>query len=119
MIGRRFTGAGGGFAAPRLDAADGGQHFAGGGERSALWNQIKADALQTSVTRIADSHGAPMGAAMIAGVGVGAIRALPDAASKWITLGQTVRPNRKRAVHYDRRRAVYERLLKVLDGILT
>ncbi len=91
----------------------------GGGERSALWNQIKADALQTSVTRIAESHGAPMGAALIAGFGVGAIRSLPDAANRWIALGQTVRPNRKMAVHYDRRRAAYERLLKVLDGTLT
>jgi sugar (pentulose or hexulose) kinase len=43
----------------------------GGGEKSAVWNQIKADALQMPIAQIENGGGAPMGAAMLAGVGAG------------------------------------------------
>ena len=43
----------------------------GGGDRSALWNQIKADALGIPVVQIDRHEGAPLGVAMLAGYGVG------------------------------------------------
>lgn len=86
----------------------------GGGERSDAWNQIKADALQTPVTRIAQSEGAPRGVAMIAGVGTGVLRDLPAAVRQWVAVGRTLRPNRRRAGHYEHRRESYESLLASL-----
>jgi len=65
----------------------------GGGQRSELWNAIKADALQVPLRRVARAEGAPL----------------------WISLGQTTRPRRKWAEHYARRRARYAALLEHLD----
>jgi xylulokinase len=42
-----------------------------GGARSPLWRQIIADILDVECTFAASSHGAPVGDAVIAGVGVG------------------------------------------------
>ena len=39
----------------------------GGGEKSALWNQLKADALGTPVVQINRTEGAPLGSALLAG----------------------------------------------------
>jgi xylulokinase len=88
----------------------------GGGEKSELWNQLKADVLQTTVVRIEQSVGAPAGSAMLAGWGVGALKNLPTAAKQWITTGDRLKPSRG----FDRKRVdTYERLLRQLDGITT
>lgn len=88
----------------------------GGGERNALWNQMKADALGVPVRRILDPYGAPMGAAMLAGWGVGLLPGLTQAAQTWVkpdTLA--IRPNAARAESYRQRTKVYQTLLKALD----
>jgi xylulokinase len=87
----------------------------GGGEKSPLWNQIKADAMRVPVRRIARSEGAPLGAALVAGYGVGVFRNLPAAASRWITLGEKMPPRRSLAAYYERRADRYQALLKCLD----
>jgi xylulokinase len=87
----------------------------GGGQNSALWNQIKADALGIPVVRIERHEGAPLGAALLAGYGVGLFRSLDAVASDWIQTGHVVRPDRKRTSHYQTRRARYRRLLELLQ----
>jgi xylulokinase len=87
----------------------------GGGERSALWNAVKADALQTPLRRVARPEGAPLGAAMLAGWGVGLLDGLPQAARRWIALAESTRPRRKWAAYYAARLPRYEALLKQLD----
>ena len=72
----------------------------GGGEKSAVWNQIKADALGMPVVQITRPEGAPLGAALLAGFGVGLFRSLDSAAGDWIQTGHVVRPDRKQAAHY-------------------
>lgn len=89
----------------------------GGGEQSTLWNQLKADAMQTPMRRVARSEGAPLGAAMLAGYGVGLLRSLPLAARQWITLGEATRPQRTLAKLYAERVARYEALLEHLNNI--
>jgi xylulokinase len=89
----------------------------GGGERSAVWNRIKADTLGLPVRRIARSHGAPMGAALVAGYGAGLFRSLPAAAAEWIEVGAAVRPRRGRGAAAERRQAAYERALAALESI--
>jgi xylulokinase len=91
--------------------------IAGGGEKSELWNQIKADVLGAPVRRIGASEGAPRGAAMLAGWGVGVLKNLPTAAKTWAPLGAKTRPNRLLAPHYSRRHAMYEQLIKRLGSL--
>ncbi len=88
----------------------------GGGEKSDVWNTIKADALQTPVRRVTRSEGAPLGAALLAGFGVGLYRSLPAAAKRWIALADTVRPTRAMAAHYAARQAHYEALLQSVNA---
>lgn len=87
----------------------------GGGQQSRLWNQIKADALGLPVVQIARPEGAPLGAALLAGFGVGLFTSLDAAAAEWIETGQPLRPNRALAGHYRVRLDRYRRLLAVLD----
>ncbi|SDT98699.1 xylulokinase [Verrucomicrobium sp. GAS474] len=64
----------------------------GGGEKSAPWNRIKADRLRADVVGIARAGGAPVGAALLAGHGVGLFPALATAADCWTVLGARTRP---------------------------
>jgi xylulokinase len=84
----------------------------GGGESSALWNALKADALQTPMRRVARTEGAPLGAAILAGWGVGVLSSLPEAARQWIDLGETTRPHKSLANLSARRLRRYENLLR-------
>lgn len=86
----------------------------GGGQESALWNQIKADALETNVVQVTRREGAPLGAALLAGYGVGLFRDLDAAARRWIKTEHAVRPDRSRAPHYRVRLASYQRLLRLM-----
>jgi xylulokinase len=87
----------------------------GGGEKSPLWNQIKADALRIRVVQVTRPEGAPLGAAMLAGYGVGLFSSLDSTARDWIKTGKVVRPNRKLAEHYANRLSRYELLLHLLQ----
>lgn len=87
----------------------------GGGEKSAVWNQIKADALQTRMVGIEHGAGAPVGAALLAGFAVGHFTDLASAANCWIELGEALDPDPERAAHYDHRIARYADLLKHLN----
>jgi xylulokinase len=86
----------------------------GGGQQSAVWNQIKADALGIPVVGIDRHEGAPMGVALLAGYGVGLFNTLAGAAARWIHKGAPVRPARKLAAHYQARLARYKGLLDCL-----
>ncbi len=64
----------------------------GGGGKSQVWNQIKADILGIPVVRIARTEGAPLGSALLAGFGVGLYNDLHRAAGKWIQAGKVTYP---------------------------
>jgi xylulokinase len=98
---------------PRLKLKE--LRITGGGERSKLWNRIKADVLGVPVRRITDSLGAPLGVAMLAGWGVGLLPSLPQAAAAWVRPAQAVQPDRQRLDYYRRRMDVYQSLLARLD----
>ena len=65
----------------------------GGGARSDLWLQIKADVLQKPVRRVAVEEAACLGAAMLASVAVGAYGDLERAAAAMVHLGDTFWPD--------------------------
>ena len=87
----------------------------GGGEKSELWNQMKADALGARVVQVRRREGAPLGAALLAGFGVGLFKSLDTAATQWIERGNVVRPNRSLAEHYQGRLRQYMKLLELLN----
>jgi len=87
----------------------------GGGERSAVWNQIKADVLGVPLVQIAGSEGAPRGAAMLAGFGVELIPDLRNAASAWVGAGRATQPDPERVCRAAARKGRYRDLLELLD----
>jgi xylulokinase len=87
----------------------------GGGEKSALWNRIKADVLGVPVVQIRGGGGAPLGSALVAGLGVGVFRDLDAAAAGWIRTGVVTEPDPRRAEICARRIARYQALLAALD----
>lgn len=65
----------------------------GGGARSELWRQIQADVYGQTVSTIAADEGAAFGAAILAGVGVGAWNSVDDACAATIKIDREIKPN--------------------------
>ena len=59
----------------------------GGGSRSALWNGLKADVWNLPVRVAAGADATALGAALLAGAGVGLYRDLDDATARAVHLG--------------------------------
>jgi xylulokinase len=87
----------------------------GGGAASAVWNRIKADTLQLPVRAVVASQGAPAGAAIVAGWGVGMFPSPEAAVRQWVETGPTVKPARSQAPRAARRLDRYRTLLRSLD----
>jgi xylulokinase len=84
-----------------------------GGAVSDLWLQIAADALAVTVTRIDQHPGSCLGAAYVAGYGIGAFKDLAGV-SDYVAAGRVFRPDAARTAIYDQAyanyREIYERL---------
>lgn len=87
----------------------------GGGEKSLTWSQIKADVLGVPLLHVTRREGAPLGAALLAGFGIGLFADLHEAAEAWIKPGRCVRPQRTLRAHYAERLRRYEQLLELLQ----
>jgi xylulokinase len=87
----------------------------GGGEKSTVWSQLKADLLGVPLVNINRHEGAPLGVALLAGYGVGLFQDLDAAASAWIKPGKRIIPQRHGRGHYELRLVRYRKLLDVLD----
>ncbi len=87
----------------------------GGGEKSAVWNRIKADILGVPVVQIVGGGGAPMGSALLAAYGVGVVKDLEEAAARWVRTGTITEPDPARAAIARRRLERYEELLVALN----
>jgi xylulokinase len=87
----------------------------GGGAKSALWRQIIADVTNKPVALVSSVETASLGAAMLAGVGVGRFRSLDEAQQGFVHTLAFHHPCRESAELYDRLYiqycAVEERLL--------
>ncbi len=87
----------------------------GGGEKSELWNRIKADTLGVRVVQVTRQEGAPLGAALLAGFGVGLFSSLDRTAGQWIKTGSVFSPDARLGEHYASRRKRYQQLLQQLQ----
>jgi xylulokinase len=89
-------------------------NIGGGGSRSDVWCQIRADVLGMSLRRTSVPDAAALGAAILAGVGSGAFDALAPAVRQLVLFERIFEPDAGRAAYYDERfdhfRSLYETL---------
>lgn len=83
----------------------------GGGARSPLWNQIKADAVNATWTVPDRQDGAVLANAALAGLGVGALGDLGATVTAWVGRGRTFTPRADEVAAYAAVRDVRTRLL--------
>ncbi len=91
----------------------------GGGARSNLWNQIKADVLGIPLLLPARSGGAPFGDAVLAGMGAGLIEDPHVFLQETVTIEKRFVPRKENRDTYDLRyetfRSIYENLRTVFE----
>ncbi len=75
--------------------------ISGGGARSRLWRQVLADVLGVDLVSIETSEGAALGAAVLAGVGVGVWSSVEEACDASVSFGETTRPDADRRAAYE------------------
>lgn len=88
-------------------------NIGGGGSRSDVWCQIRADALGFALRRTAVPESAALGAAILAGLGSGVFAALQTAVKQLVTFDATFEPAADRT-YYDDKFAHYRELYEVL-----
>ena len=86
----------------------------GGGSRSALWNQIKADVTKKQVLRMDVPEAGALGAAMLASIGVGLYRDHRAAAAAMVRAHVAAEPNRERSLLYESSFVRYQSLYATL-----
>lgn len=86
----------------------------GGGAKSALWNQIKANVLNRPLTLPKVGVGAPLGDAMIAAAGVGLYPSVEAAVQAMVSRGATYWPDAEAVEKYEKLYRVYVGLYPAL-----
>lgn len=89
-------------------------HSHGGGARSALWCQIKADVTGLPVVTLEGAEAAIRGDAMLAGVASGAFRDLDEAGRAMIVRRDEFLPDRATRTTYD---GAYRRYVQLFDAL--
>ena len=88
----------------------------GGGARSALWRRMLADALDCPVTAARHAEGSALGAAILAGVGVGLFPSVQAACASIIQKDGVLRPDRENGAAYEPYYRLYRELYGRLSG---
>lgn len=89
-------------------------HATGGGAKSRVWMQMKADVLNVPVTALTTSEAGATGSAMLVGVALGLYPDLEAAAEKMVKVREVFHP---RPEMHDRYEAVYQRYKKLYDAV--
>jgi xylulokinase len=89
----------------------------GGGARSALWLQMKADinGIQVAVPVVTEAAG--LGAAILAGVGAGIFDSAAQAANSMLQIEQRYQPDAARKALFDERFKLYEEVYPAVTSI--
>ncbi len=86
----------------------------GGGARSDFWRQLQADMYNAPVVTITVAEGAALGVAILAAVGAGAYKSVPEICKSIIQIRHTSKPQKKSAAFYDRQYLKYAALYPAL-----
>jgi len=89
----------------------------GGGAKSRLWNQLKADMLGVPVATLQTSEGGSLGTAMLAGVATGVYPSLDAAVNLLIRDKERFEPRPDVARRYDERFELYRELYPTLKEL--
>ena len=92
-------------------------HIGGGGARSDAWCQIKADALGRPLRRVAVADVGAVGAALLAGIGSGALPSLTEAIRTLVRYDRTFEPDAGLAGYYADRFEAYRALYTAMRPI--
>jgi xylulokinase len=93
-------------------------HAVGGGARSSLWLQLKADICQVPLRVPQVTDAACLGAALLAGVGAGVYSDLQSAVAQTVHLERRVVPLASSLNAYDARYALYRQVYPTLKALL-
>ncbi|MGC1719864.1 MAG: xylulokinase [Isosphaeraceae bacterium] len=88
--------------------------LSGGGARNPLWRQIQADIYGGDVHTLNSSDGPAFGAALLAQVGTGAFRSVPEACDATIRTVESTAVDPKVKAFYDKSYVVYQKLYRDL-----
>lgn len=86
----------------------------GGGAKSKVWMQIKADVLNLPITALQTSDAGTVGSAMLTGIAIGQYRDLRDAADHMVRETETYYPRKETHEKY---MEIYERYKKVYQAV--
>ena len=89
----------------------------GGGAKSRVWNQLKADMLGVPVATLQTSEGGSLGTAMLAGVATGVYSSLEEAVNTIIREQDHYEPRPEMVERYDERFELYRQLYPALREI--
>jgi xylulokinase len=89
----------------------------GGGARSPLWLQLKADITGIPVITPRITEAAAFGAALLAGAGVGLFSSAAAGAERFLELGDTYEPDPVRHAAYSRQYELYRELYPAVSDI--
>lgn len=86
----------------------------GGGANSLFWRQLQADMYNAPVVTVNVAEGSALGAAILAAVGTGQFKSVPQACEKIMKVVDGVKPDAKRVKLYDNHYKEFQRLYSVL-----
>ncbi len=93
----------------------------GGGAKSKVWMQMKADILNMPITALKTVDAGTVGSAMLTGIAVGLFRDLEEAAVRMVEETETFKPraemHKKYMKIYERYRRVYSAVRPLTEGI--
>ncbi len=92
-------------------------HAVGGGARSPLWLQLKADICHIPLRVPRVTEAACLGAALLAGVGAGIYPDLATAVARAVRLDRRVEPQPESAAAYEEKYRLYEQVYPTLIGL--
>ena len=98
-------------------------HATGGGAKSKIWMQMKADVLNLPITALRTADAGTVGSAMLTGIAVGRFRDLSEAAECMVQETETYIPRKemheKYMKIYEKYKAVYPAVRPLVPGIIT
>lgn len=90
----------------------------GGGAKSAVWMQMKADVLNMPITALEVSDAGTVGSAMMTGLAVGIFESLEDAASCMVKRSKTYYPRKDMNEKYMQIYEKYREVYKAVRGLM-
>jgi xylulokinase len=89
----------------------------GGGAKSSLWNQIKADVLQKPLLTLQNEETGALGAAILAGLACNIFNSIEEASKSMVSIKEKMIPNGDNRLIYDKMYEIYIKLYSNLENI--